>query len=300
MLFPVVEVTRLLSNLIKSGFVAFSQDQTLVINANDNKIIKGIDEAIEEAVATREETSLEDALAEAMIEDADLEDEEDYGTLEFSKDSADQGRKAAGQIVLQAKNEAQDIVNQAHDEVEQMRAAAYEESEQLKETARSEGYQAGYQEGLQAVRSEYQQKEQELQEQMERHSEQMQQEKEAFVTDMEHNMVEWLCQMVPVVTGVVIEDQKDVLLYMVNEAIKNLDDCKKFVVKVSEPDYTRLSERKEDIYGFANPNVDIELFADSKLSEKQCLIETENGVVDASLDEQLANLNKALRLMIKE
>ena len=30
------------------------------------------------------------------------------------------------------------------------------------------------------------------------------------------------------------------------------------------------------------------------------VIETENGVVDASLDEQLTNLNKALRLMIKE
>lgn len=289
-----------MSNLIKSGFVAFSQDQTIVIDANDNKIIKGIDEAMQEAAAAQEESSIEDALAEAMIEDADLEDGDSFGTLEISADTTDQGRETAEQIVLQAKNEAQDIVNQAHDEVEQMRATAYEESEQIKEAARSEGYEAGYQEGLQAVQSEYQQKEQELQRQIEQHADQVQQEQEAFVADMEHNMVEWLCQMIPSITGVMIEDQKDVLLYMVNEAIKNLDDCKQFVVKVSEPDYVQLSERKEDIYGFTNPNVDIELFADSKLSEKQCLIETENGVVDASLDEQLSNLNKALRLMIKE
>ncbi|MBO5468425.1 MAG: hypothetical protein J6A03_01595 [Lachnospiraceae bacterium] len=289
-----------MSNLIKSGFVAFSQDQTLVIDANDNKIIKGIDEAIEEAAATQEETSIEDAFAEAMIEDADLEDVDSYGTLERSAKTTDQGRENAEQIVLQAKNEAQNIVNQAHDEVEQMRAAIYEESEQIKEDARSEGYQAGYQEGLQAVQTEYQQKEQELQEQMEQYSDQMQQEQKAFIEDMEHNMVEWLCQMIPSITGVMIENQKDVLFYMVNEAIKDLDDCKQFVVKVSESDYAKLSERKEDIYGFTNPNVDIELFADPKLSEKQCLIETENGVVDASLDEQLSNLNKALRLMIKE
>lgn len=291
-----------MSNLIKSGFVAFSQDQTLVIDANDNKIIKGIDEAIQEAAAA-EEPSIEDALAEAMIEDAQLDglgDEGSFGTLEISGGTPEQQREDAEQIVVQAKNEAQEIVRQAHDEVEQMRASAYDEVEQIKNAARSDGYQAGYQEGLQAVEEEYQQKKQELQEQLDQYAQQQQREQEEFIADMERNMVEWLCRMIPTITGVMIENQKDVLLYMVNEAIKNLDDCKQFVVKVSEEDYAALEPQKEQIYGYSNPNVDIELFADAKLSPKQCLIETENGVVNASLDAQLTNLNKALRLMIKE
>ena len=291
-----------MSNLIKSGFVAFSQDQALVIDANDNKIIKGIDEAIQEAAAA-EEPSMEDTLAEAMIEDAQLGesgDEDSFGILEVSDGTSGQQREDAEQIIAQAKNEAQEIVDKAHDEVEQMRATAYDEAEQIKSTARSDGYQAGYQEGLHAVEEEYQQKKQMLQEQMNQYAQQQQQEQETFVTDMEQNMVEWLCRMIPSITGVTIEDQKSVLLYMVNEAIKNLDDCKQFVVKVSEEDYVTLESQKEQIYGYSNPNVDIELFADAKLSSKQCLIETENGVVDVSLDVQLANLNKALRLMIKE
>lgn len=300
MLFPVVEVTRLLSNLIKSGFVAFSQDQTLVINANDNKIIKGIDEAMQEAALAQEEPSMEEALAEVMIEDAQLEEDSFGDAQDLTGDSVDTGKENAGQIVLQAKQEAQEIMNQAHDEAEQMRALAYEEAEQIKSVARSDGYQAGYQEGLQAVESEYQQKEQALQEQMQTYTIQQQQEQEEFAADMERNMVDWLCHILPALTGVLVDDNKEVLLYIVNAAIKNLDDCKQFVIKVSEQDYPVLDAQKERIYGYSNPNVEVELFADAKLSEHQCLIETENGVVNASLDEQLANLNKALRLMIKE
>ena len=90
------------------------------------------------------------------------------------------------------------------------------------------------------------------------------------------------------------------MLYMVNEAIKNLDDSRHFVIRVSEADYPYLEQQKAQLYGSANPNVDLELFSDAKLSERQCLIETENGVVNVSLDEQLRNLQKALQLMIRK
>ena len=95
-----------MSNLIKSGFIAFSQDQALVIDANDNKIIKGIDEAIQEA-AVAEEPSMEDTLAEAMIEDAQLGesgDEDSFGMLEVSGGTSGRQREDAEQIIAQAKN----------------------------------------------------------------------------------------------------------------------------------------------------------------------------------------------------
>lgn len=287
-----------MSNLIKSGFVAFSQNKAMVIDANDSKIIKGIEEAIQEAAIAREETSMEDALAEAMIEDAQLEgleeapEGEPTGKVSYSE--------KAKKLLAEAKNEAQNILNEAQDEVERLRAAAYDEAENVKNAARADGYEAGYQEGLAAVREEYQKKEQQLEEYKQAYEVQLQEEQEAFVSNMEHNMVNWLCQMVPAITGVCVDDQKAVMLYIVNRAIKNLDDCKQFVVKVSEVDYAVLELQKEKIYGYGNPNIDIQLFADAKLTAKQCLIETENGVVNASLDMQLSNLNKALHLMIKE
>ena len=139
---------------------------------------------------------------------------------------------------------------------------------------------------------------------LERHLQEMEiqfQEKEtALVKDTEHKMVDLLCRFIPSITGVVIENQRDVLLYMINTAMQDLDNSKHFVIKAAIEDYEDVAARKDDIYGALNPNVELEIFEDAKLAPMQCLIETDNGIVDISLDVQLENLITALKLMVKE
>ena len=294
-----VEVTKSLSNLIKSGFVAFSKNNTLVIDANENKIIKGIDEAIEETAA-----SLEEMLAESMIRDAGLDDDEKEALLTVDPEDlqAASGNisNIADEIVKSAKAEADEIIAKAHEEVEQLRATVYDEAQKLKMQAKEEGYQEGYQNGSDAAISEYEIKKAELEEQI-CQSKVVLAEKEAeLVKITEQKMVDLLCQLIPTITGVVIEEQKDVLLYMINVAMQDLDNSRHFVVKVSGDDYENIAEQKEEIYGALNPNIDIEIFEDAKLLPMQCLIETDNGIVDISLDVQLDNLKKALKLMVQE
>ena len=82
--------------------------------------------------------------------------------------------------------------------------------------------------------------------------------------------------------------------------MQDLDNSKHFVIKVSSNDYEELLERKDEIYGALNPAIEMEIFEDAKLTAMQCLIETDNGIVDVSLDVQLDNLITALKLMVKE
>ena len=299
MLFLVVEVTRLLSNLIKSGFVAFSQDNALVIDANENKIIKGINEVMEE-------TSVEEALAEEMIHDAGLDDalQEEDALLTMNAENIEALSAGlpniAGEMVKAAKAEAEDIVARAHEEADQLRAEAYEEVEKIKNQAREEGYQKGYQDGIDTASNECLEKKAELEGKIQESIVRMQEGEEILIRTTEHKMVDLLCQLIPSITGVVIENQKDVLLYMINVAMRDLDNSRHFVIKVSSDDYEEVSVRKEEIYGALNPNIDLEVFEDAKLLPLQCLIETDNGIVDISLDVQLDNLKKALKLMIQE
>jgi len=294
-----------LSNLIKSGFVAFSQDNTLVIDGNKSKIIKGIDETVSETAASVEET-----LAEAMIHDAGLDDtslaEDALLVMDtadipiLSEDSSGSMKEKADDVVNSAKNEADEIVARAHEEVEQLRAEAYVEAENIKSQAKEEGYQTGYREGLDAARNECEEKKAELERQIQESAVRLKEKEQILVKTTEHKMVELLCQLIPTITGVVIEDQKDVLFYMINVAMQDLDNSRHFVIKVSSDDYEEVSQRKEEIYGAMNPNIDMEVFEDAKLSPMQCLIETDNGIVDISLDVQLDNLKKALKLMVQE
>lgn len=294
-----------MSNLIKSGFIAFSQDNTLVIDANENKIIKNLDETL---ALSRRQDSVEEALAEAMIRDAELsgDDFDDVLTMDtanipgVTEASSEELRQMADEVLVSAKSEAETIISNAHDEAERLRAEAYDEIEALKEQALEEGRQQGYTEGLQSAEGEITEKKAELEQLRHKMEVKLQETEEELVKFTEKQMVDLLCQMIPHLTGVVIEEQRDVLLYIINSAMRDLDDSKHFVIKVSGDDYEEVSERKNEIYGALNPNIQLEVYEDAKLTARQCLIETDNGIVDISLDVQMDNLIKALKLMIKE
>lgn len=302
-----VEVTRLLSNLIKSGFVAFSQNNKLVIDANEHKIIKGLDEAFEENLAAQE-TEMDEALAEAMLYDAGLGDIDDADLLtmrsadlpNFSEETPEELKQMADGVIKSAKEDAEAIVSQAYDEAEKLRAEAYDEAERIKVEAREEGYNLGYSEGKETADKELSEGIAALEQQMNDAEAMFQERKEELIQATERNMVDWLCRMIPRITGISIDNQQDVLLYIINQAMRDLDNSNQFVIRVSSEDFNEISERKNEIYGARNPNIDLEVFEDAKLTSKQCIIETDNGMVDVSLDVQLENLIKALRLMIQE
>ena len=294
--------------MIKSGFVAFSQNEKLVINANENKIIKAIDADVQEQ-RIAEQTSVEEALAEALIQDAELEGV-DFGESDLltvgSADlphtgiSEEEKQQQIDELILAAQADADAIVSKAHDEAEQLRAQAFDEAERIKEQAKEDGYQAGYNEAMEKALAEIEKKEADLEQRVQMAEHELQEREAVFVKEMENQMIDLLCQLIPSITGVVIDNQKDVLLYMINTAMHDLDNSKNFVIKVSCDDYNELLERKGEIYGALNPAIDMEIFEDAKLAPMQCMIETDNGIVDVSLDVQLDNLITAIRLMTKE
>lgn len=296
-----------MSNLIKSNFIAFSKQDAIVIDANKNKIIQAID-ANNEIAATGEE-SMEEALAEAMIRDAELEGV-DFGDDVLTFDTASlpnlqesdnsQLKQISEDVLHAAKQEADEIVNKAHDEAEQLRAQAYDESEQIKQSAQEEGYQKGYQEALAAAQEEIARQQDALRQQQLDFETEIRTTKDNLMKETETKMVEILCEMISNVTGIMLDDYQSVLFYMVNHAMEDMDDGKNFVIKVSSEDYKEIVSQKENIYGAQNPNISIEIFEDAKLEPLQCLIETDNGIVNLSLDVQLKNLKTALKLMIKD
>ena len=298
-----------MSNLIKSGFVAFSDDNTLVIDANENKIIKGIDNAIEEANLSKQ-SSVEEAIAEAMLEDAEIEGLElsdtdtsltmDTSLLpDLSEVLTSNASSSAEDIINSAKKEAEEIVEHAHDEAERMRGEAYDEAASIRETAKEEGYNEGYESGTSKALQELEEKNREIDEKIAAAEASIAEKEEQLILDTENKMAKWLIGMVAHITGVSIEGMQGVLLYMINNAMRELDNSRHFVIKVSPDDYIEVSEHKDDIYGALNPGIELEVFEDAKLEKYQCLIETDNGIVDISLDAQFDNLTKALKLMIK-
>jgi flagellar assembly protein FliH len=68
-------------------------------------------------------------------------------------------------------------------------------------------------------------------------------------------------------------------------------------VKVSKADYPYVLKYKEVLEKTVTKATNIEIIEDVTLSKNQCLIETDGGVFDCSLDVQLDNLTKTLKIL---
>lgn len=310
LLFLEAEVTKSLSNLFKSGFVAFTREDTLVIDANKNKIIEGIDASARvDSNSKLDNVSEEDALAAAMIKDVGLYDDSmnEEGVLTFdaplfdhiNEMSEEEAENKASEILQDANSEAEQIIRNAHDEVEQLRAAAYDEAQEIKQQAQESGYNEGYMQGTQQAEQEINELRTQLQNQINDNEQKLRDDQEQLIASTERKMVDWICKMVSSIVGVTIDGYDGVMLYMINKAMRELESSTRYIIRVSSEDYDNVMQRKSDIYGAMNPSIELEIFEDAKLEQYQCQIDTDNGIVDLSLDVQLDNLIKALKLMVQ-
>lgn len=186
------------------------------------------------------------------------------------------------QITEEANREARQIVDRAKKEAEQIKKEAYA-------TAQQKGYDDGMlqaKKDAQRLKAEYDQKQRQLEE-----------EYEALAESMEPQMVQLIAALVEKITGIVIEGKEDIILYLIDKAIRNMDKSDEYTIRVSREDYEFVSMRKNLLLGAIGREVPLYIMEDPYLKKNQCLIETELKVINCSLDIQLNNLIMDLKLI---
>ena len=261
-----------MSNLFKSGFTGIqtikNEPYILDVNARmselemKGKIIRPVEEISEEAVSDEEEDK---ASNQALLDDAMIK----------SKDILDEARERAKKILDEAKAEAKVI----------------------RENAEQEGYNKGLEDGnMEAMKradkylENIQREQNEL---MEKNNQLMEQN----IADTENKIIDVMCELIDKLTGILVNDYKPVILHMINNALNESETSRTFVIRVSEQHYPYVSDNKERLTGAANPNISIEIFGDPKLQPQQCIIESENGIIDLSMDVQVRKLVTAIKLL---
>lgn len=302
LLFPEVEVTKSLSNVIKAYNT--QQLEPFVIDSEQNEAALRIAETMEQQHPSgKKNTGFDEpdefGFAKGLFttelteeERAALSDEDRAvyeameGSGEFDWDSD-----------IEDAHEAALIVEEAYQEAEQIRNDAQAMAEDMKAQGFAQGKEDGYQQGLSDAADEIARQKEELEQQFNERQLKLQQEFEENLAALEPKFVEVLCNLLERLTGVVVTGHKDIMLYLINNAMRDMENSHSFVVSVSEQDFEYVNKNKENIYGYLNPSVSIELFQDAKLTKNQCRIETESGLVDLSLDVQMSQLIKSLMLL---
>ena len=276
------------SNLYKAGFIHLGENARVI---DMNEILEQcLKEEAERRSREPELVAAQDGFTEGL--DADKVDvllEPDAEAASRQKASI-QEQEHLNRELEAARNELASLQarieqekEQAQLEIEQMKAKAFEE-------ANEQGYQEGYQKGLDSV--------QELQKQCEAERLQQEQEYQKKLEEMEPVMVDTLCDVYSHIFKVEAREHKELVLKLLQDTLLKVDGTGSIIIHVAKEDYAYVQEQKAALLEEAGmQSGSVEIVSDATLARAQCMIETEGGVYDCSLDTELAELKRRLILL---
>lgn len=278
------------SNLYKAGFVHLGEDARVIdMNAILEKRLK--EEAERRSRQPEHElVAAQDGFTEGLnAEKVDVLLEPDAEATS-QQNASIQEQEQLNQEIEEARNELASLQaqleqekEQAQLEIDQMKAKAFEE-------ANEQGYQEGYRKGLDSV--------QELQKQCEDERLQQEQEYQKKLEEMEPLMVDTLCDVYSHIFKVEAKEHKELVLKLLQDTLLKVDGTGSIIVHVAKEDYAYVQEQKGALLEEAGmQSGSVEIVSDAALARAQCMIETEGGVYDCSLDTELAELKRRLMLL---
>lgn len=280
------------NNLYKSGWVTVQETDKRVIDNNAlleqklSAILQAANIPEENEIFDGEEEFSEGLDAEAVNALLSSEGNVISNGSEAERDALLQEIEQAREELASLKEQADNMIADAKSQIGAMQMKAYEE-------AKSQGYQEGVRLGrLEAdeAKDEYLSK-----------KKQLETEYEEQIERMEPEFIETLTGIYEHIFKVDFTRYHDLVANLLINAMQKADNTRNFLIHVSREDSQNVMASKELIRAQAGgSSVSVEFVEDAMLSRSQCFIETDNGIYDCSLDTQLSELSRKLKLLSYE
>ena len=251
------------SKIVKATFVSMSdiRKEIKTVDPMDPKIIPNLEDSVLSELSPMNETT-EDSTREEAIDDNVID--------------------GSTSIVLE----------QAQAEADRMVREAGELAEQITEEARQRGFDMGYQEGKDQSTRELDAREAQLNQR----AIDLEEAYEANIKAAEPKIAKIIKQLVEGIVGHYAINE-EVILFLIHLALSEITTYGSFIVKVSPEDFDYVKEHKDTLTEGLSDRIDIEVLMDKNLGSKDCIVETDYGNVDASLQLRLGSLSKELGLI---
>ncbi len=262
LLFHEVEVTRLLSSIIKGQRVR--SESTLEI---ENTSVYIAPEEVDENLTADNQEQKEDIMQKMQ-----------------------QAKSKAKQMIQEAEEEAMAqaaiIIKEGQDKIKL-------ESTMALEKAKEEGYLAGYKEGQLEAQNLIQEAKQVIVDANDQ--------KQQILADIEPEIIEMVIGICGKLIDEEINHNKDTILILIRKTLEQVStDTLEISVKISPDDYDYVLENKHVIAkGTTNPE-NMQIKKDPNLTTGTCIIETPFGSIECNVDEAFSEIKKQMRLIYNQ
>lgn len=257
-----------LSNLLKYNYVRSDELSAVVINSNQKS-----EEILQELLRKQSaDEQVPEGFSEGM--DAPVIDQESLNRM------LEDARREADTILNLAQQKANSVVNDAN----QRAISIYEEQKQ-----------AGYDEGMKQAENRqkqlqkelenaYIQKEQELTDSLRKREE-----------NLEKDLIDVITQVFNKVFHIQFDDKKEILLFLVDHTLHHVEKSKSFRIRVSEDTRSYLEQQIDSLREQVGTEAELAFVTDMTMQDSECIIETDSGVFDCSIEVELSNLIKDIK-----
>lgn len=294
------------SNIYKGSFVQFTSENTRVIDTNA-LVLKRMEDY---SSVLRERESLNDSQYETEYDEegnpverltAEYEGEYEEGLFDENGEYDSDVQNDAipvnnGPITLdvdEIRAECQELIDKANAEAERILENARIAAEDIRANAGELGYQEGLENGRNAGLQEFVVQKALLDTQ----KEELEAKYQALVDEFEPKLVEAIVSVYEHVLGNGLYDRRDVISHLIKRALNDTETENQIIVHVNDDDYDLIFDRFEDIVSQKSFTHTPELRRHSDYVKGECKIETNYGIIECSIDTQIAELNKTLRAL---
>lgn len=281
------------SNLYKRGYTLVNEEETRIIDSNA-LIAEKIGKIPVSRPVARMAPPDEDGFSQGLS--AEVLSTEALAALTGEMDEGAEGETGAGEVEAASMFEgptADELRAEVMAEIEQMRTEAAAALEEERRSTLEAAKKQGYDEGVKKAQAEADVQKKELEAEKRR----LETEYAERIAELEPQFIELLTGIYEHVIHVGLSDYHDLIVYLIEGALGQIDGGRSIIVHVSPGDYEHVSSKKGE---FTVGSASLEVVQDITLSKNQALIETESGIVDCSLGTQLEELGKRLRLLSYE
>lgn len=199
----------------------------------------------------------------------------------------------AAKTIQDAGERARRILEDAEADAARIRAEAEgdaaSELERSREAGFAEGREAGYRQGLEEAER--------LAEQLQRVLDKTIEKRTAIIEESETQIIELVLMIARKVVKVISENQKNVVINNVIQALRKLKSRGEVLVRVNLEDVELASDRIKDFIRMVENVRSVTVVEDSTVDRGGCVIETDFGEIDARVSSQLKEIeDKILEL----
>ncbi len=195
---------------------------------------------------------------------------------------------------IEAENEAARILENAKAEAEKIVAEAREQQSRIEEEARQLGENAGREEGYQHGRDEAQR----LVERLHVIIDKAIEKREEMINEAETQMIDLVLLISRKVIKVISENQKNVVVNNIVQALRKLKSRGDVAVRVNLADLDLATDHTRDFMKMVENVKSITILEDTSVDPGGCIIETDFGQIDARITSQLKEIEEKIMELV--